>query len=217
MTAPVERAAAAPSPELGVMGPPWSSNVERLLDGSVAVAGVDVADLAARFGTPLYVLDEVDLRARARGFRAAFQRAFAEVGAEVDVYYAGKAFLSVAVARWVRDEGLAVDVSTGGELAVALAAGVPGARIGLHGNNKSDDEIAAAIDAGVGRFVADSLVEAGDSATSATAGVDVAFLEASGWTSALPKAREWSAAARFIHDPDPDRRSPGQPSRPRSG
>ncbi len=159
MTAPTERATAAPSPELGVMGPPWSSNVERLLDGSVAVAGVDVADLAARFGTPLYVLDEADLRARARGFRVAFQRAFAEVGAEVVVYYAGKAFLSVAVARWVRDEGLAVDVSTGGELAVAVAAGVPGDRIGLHGNNKSDDEIGAAIDAGVGRFVADSLVE----------------------------------------------------------
>ena len=74
-----------------------------------------------------------------------------------------------------------------------------------------DREVLAAV------HVADSLVEAGDSATSATAGVDVAFLEASGWTSALPKAREWSAAARFIHDPDPDRRSPGQPSRPRSG
>jgi diaminopimelate decarboxylase len=141
------------------MGSPWSTGVERLLDGSVAVAGVDLADLAARFGTPLYVLDEADLRARARGFREAFERAFAAVGAQVDVYYAGKAFLSVAVARWVSDEGLAVDAATGGELAVALAAGVPGARIGLHGNNKSDEEIAAALDAGVGRVVADSLVE----------------------------------------------------------
>ena len=147
------------SPSPGAMGSPWSTGVERLLDGSVAVAGVDLADLAARFGTPLYVLDETDLRARARGFREAFERAFAAVGAQVDVYYAGKAFLSVAVARWVSDEGLAVDAATGGELAVALAAGVPGARIGLHGNNKSDEEIAAALDAGVGRVVADSLVE----------------------------------------------------------
>lgn len=147
------------SGEPGAMGSPWSTGVERLLDGSVAVGGVDVTELAARFGTPLYVLDEADVRSRARAFREAFGRAFAAVGAEVDVYYAGKAFLSVAVARWVHDEGLAVDCATGGELAVALAAGVPGSRIGLHGNNKSDDEIAAAVDAGVGRVVADSLVE----------------------------------------------------------
>ena len=147
------------SAEPGSMGSPWSTGVERLLDGSVAVAGVGVAELAARFGTPLYVLDEADLRGRARAFREAFEAAFAQVGASVDVYYAGKAFLSKAVARWVYDEGLAVDTSTGGELAVALAAGIPGDRIGLHGNNKSDAEIAAAIDAGVGRIVADSLVE----------------------------------------------------------
>jgi len=147
------------SAEPGSMGSPWSTGVERLLDGSVAVAGVGVAELAARFGTPLYVLDEADLRGRARAFREAFEAAFAQVGASVDVYYAGKAFLSKAVARWVHDEGLAVDTSTGGELAVALAAGIPGDRIGLHGNNKSDAEIAAAIDAGVGRIVADSLVE----------------------------------------------------------
>ena len=141
------------------MGSPWSSGAERLLDGSVAIAGVPVHSLAERFGTPLYVLDEADLRGRARAFREAFEAAFAQVGASVDVYYAGKAFLSKAVARWVQDEGLAVDTSTGGELATALAAGVPGDRIGLHGNNKSDAEIAAAIDAGVGRIVADSLVE----------------------------------------------------------
>jgi diaminopimelate decarboxylase len=156
------------------MGSPWSTGVERLLDGSVAVAGVGVAELAARFGTPLYVLDEADLRARARAFREAFEAAFAQVGASVDVYYAGKAFLAKAVARWVHDEGLAVDTSTGGELATALAAGVPGDRIGLHGNNKSDDEIAAAIDAGVGRIVADSLVEISRlSAAAVERGVDV--------------------------------------------
>ena len=175
MTAPADGPTGpAPSSEPGAMGSPWSSGVERLLDGSVAVAGVDVADLAARFGTPLYVLDEADLRARARGFREAFERAFAEVGTGVDVYYAGKAFLSVAVARWVHGEGLAVDASTGGELAVALAAGVPGGRIGLHGNNKSDDEIASAIDAGVARVVADSLVEVGRLSAAAVAhGVEI--------------------------------------------
>ena len=152
----------APSGETtgpGTLGPPWSAGTERLLDGSVAVAGMDVADLATRFGTPLYVLDEADLRARARAWRIAFERAFAAVGAPVDVYYAGKAFLSVAVARWVHAEGLRVDTATGGELAVALAAGVPGPHLGLHGNNKSDAEIAAALDAGVGRIVADSRVE----------------------------------------------------------
>jgi len=143
----------------GPLGEPWSAGVTRAPDGALSVAGVDVHALAARFGTPAYVLDETDLRTRARGFRAAFERAFAAVGAQVDVYYAGKAFLSRAVARWVHDEGLRVDVATGGELAVALAAGVPGEHLGLHGNNKSDEEIAAALDAGVGRLVADSLVE----------------------------------------------------------
>ena len=158
----------------GALGSPWSAGVERVADGSVAVAGVGVHELAARFGTPLYVLDEADLRGRARAYREAFEAAFAEVGAEVDVYYAGKAFLSIAVARWVHDEGLAVDTATGGELAVALAAGVPGDRIGLHGNNKSDDEIAAAIAAGVGRVVADSLVEIDRLSAAATArGVEV--------------------------------------------
>ncbi len=158
----------------GAVGSPWSTGVERLRDGSVAVAGVGVHDLAARFGTPLYVIDEADLRGRARAYRHAFEVAFAEVGAKVDVFYAGKAFLSIAVARWVHDEGLAVDTATGGELAVALAAGVPGSRIGLHGNNKSDDEIAAAIDAGVARIVADSLVEiARLSAAAVARGVEV--------------------------------------------
>ena len=156
------------------MGAPWSAGAERLRDGSVAVAGVGVHELAARFGTPLYVIDEADLRGRARAFREAFEAAFAQVGASIDVYYAGKAFLSKAVARWVHDEGLAVDTSTGGELATALAAGIPGDRIGLHGNNKSDEEIAAAIDAGVGRIVADSLVEiARLSAAAVERGVEV--------------------------------------------
>jgi diaminopimelate decarboxylase len=142
-----------------VTGEPWSRGVTRADDGIVSVAGVSVHDLAAQHGTPAYVLDEADLRSRASGYRRAFESAFAEIGAGVDVFYAGKAFLSLAVARWVHDEGLRVDTATGGELAIALRAGVPGEHIGLHGNNKSDDEIVAALDARVGRIIVDSLGE----------------------------------------------------------
>ncbi|WP_309134490.1 diaminopimelate decarboxylase [Cellulomonas sp.] len=140
-------------------GAPWSTGVARGDDGALRVAGVDVRALAAEHGTPAYVLDEADLRARARAYREAFEAAAARAGTRVDVYYAGKAFLSRAVARWVHAEGLGVDTASGGELAVALAAGVPGAHVGLHGNNKSDGELHAALDAGVGRIIVDSLVE----------------------------------------------------------
>ncbi|MFI9485323.1 diaminopimelate decarboxylase [Promicromonospora sp. NPDC052451] len=140
-------------------GAPWSTGVGRLPDGALAVAGVDVRDLVAEHGTPAYVLDEADFRARARAYRTAFEAAFGAVGTGVDVYYAGKALLTVAVARWAREEGLRVDTASGGELAVALRAEVPGAEIGLHGNNKSDAEIRRALDAGVGRIIVDSLVE----------------------------------------------------------
>ncbi|WP_423462198.1 diaminopimelate decarboxylase [Promicromonospora sp. MS192] len=140
-------------------GAPWSTGVGRLPDGALAVAGVDVRNLAAEHGTPAYVLDEADFRARARAYRTAFEAAFGAVGTGVDVYYAGKALLTVAVARWAREEGLRVDTASGGELAVALRAEVPGAEIGLHGNNKSDAEIRRALEAGVGRIIVDSLVE----------------------------------------------------------
>lgn len=137
----------------------WPASAVRGTDGAVRVGGVDLRDLAAEFGTPVYVLDEADFRARARAFREAFTAAFAPLGVGVDVYYAGKAFLCTAVARWAHEEGLRIDTSTGGELAVALRAGIPGADIGLHGNNKSDAEIARALEAGVGRIVIDSLDE----------------------------------------------------------
>ncbi|WP_203968256.1 diaminopimelate decarboxylase [Sediminihabitans luteus] len=137
----------------------WPSGAELADDGSLTLAGIDVRELAEQQGTPAFVLDEADFRARARRYADAFTEAFGAVGAEVDVFYAGKAFLSVAVARWACEEGLNVDTCTGGELAVALRAEVPGARLGLHGNNKSDDEIRRAIDARVGRVVVDSLAE----------------------------------------------------------
>jgi len=112
---------------------------------------VDVRVLAAEHGTPLFVLDEEDLRARARAYRTAYLQAGAGI-----VYYAAKAFLTTTIARWVTDEGLGIDVASGGELAVALRAGVPGERLLMHGNNKSMQEIEAAVDAHVGRIVIDS-------------------------------------------------------------
>lgn len=130
-------------------------------DGALSVAGADLRAVAAEHGTPAYVVDEADLRARARSYAEAFAAAFAESEglAGADVYYAGKAFLSLAVARWVHSEGLRIDTSTAGELAVALRAGVPGEHIGLHGNNKSDEELVTAIEHRVGRIVVDSLGE----------------------------------------------------------
>lgn len=134
----------------------WASNVSKV-DGVVTVAGEPVTDLAAQFGTPLYVVDEDDFRSRARAFREAFGSG--THGPVADVYYAGKAFLSVATARWVAEEGLNLDVCTGGELAVALRAEFPPARIGLHGNNKSFAELRRAVEVGVGRIIVDSYEE----------------------------------------------------------
>jgi len=118
--------------------------------GRVAIAGVDLASLADRFGTPLYVYDEADIRARCRAYRAAFGEGVA---------YASKAFLCVAMARLVHEEGLHLDVATGGELHVARAAGFPPDRIVFHGNNKSTAELRAALELGVGRIAVDSTDE----------------------------------------------------------
>ncbi|HEX7744013.1 MAG TPA: diaminopimelate decarboxylase [Micromonosporaceae bacterium] len=129
----------------------WPRTVTRAADGALAVGDLGVRALAEQFGTPAYVLDEEDLRSRSRDFRAAF--------AGADVFYAGKAFLCKAVIRVIAEEGLHLDVCTGGELAVALAAGMPPERIGFHGNNKSVDELARALDAGLGRIILDSFEE----------------------------------------------------------
>jgi diaminopimelate decarboxylase len=137
----------------------WAAGVSRSASGVLTVAGMDVDQLAAEFGTPAYVLDEADFRSRARAFAEAFGSAFGPLCGGADVYYAGKAFLCTAVARWVVEEGLSLDTCTGGELAVALRAGVPVARIGLHGNNKSDAELDRAVAAGIGRVVLDSADE----------------------------------------------------------
>jgi diaminopimelate decarboxylase len=119
-------------------------------DGSLSIGGVDLVGLAGEFGTPLYVYDEGELRARCREY---------SVGFEGRVAYASKAFLCTAMARLVDEEGLDLDVATGGELHVALHAGFPAARIVFHGNNKSADELRTALTAGVGRIVVDSFDE----------------------------------------------------------
>ena len=130
----------------------WPRNLVRGADGVVSIAGVPVTELAAEYGTPLFVIDEDDFRSRCREIAAAF-------GGGDHVHYAAKAFLCSEIARWVNQEGLSLDVATGGELAVALHAEFPPERITLHGNNKSVTELTAAVKAGVGHVVVDSLIE----------------------------------------------------------
>ena len=119
----------------------WSQTAAKS-DGVLSVGGVSLPDLVREHGSPAYVLDEVDFRARARAFRDAFSA--------YDVYYAGKAFLCTTVARWLAEEGLSLDVCSGGELLVAERAGFPMERIGFHGNNKSLGELERAVELGVG-------------------------------------------------------------------
>lgn len=130
----------------------WARTVARNADGVVTVGGIEVTRLAEEFGTPAYFLDEADFRARCRAWAEAF-------GSDADVFYAGKAFLSRAIVRWLREEGLNLDVCSGGELTTALDAGMPAERIAFHGNNKSVAEITRAVEAGVGRIVLDSFQE----------------------------------------------------------
>ncbi len=115
--------------------------------GGVSIAGVELTAVAQRFGTPCYVYDEAEIRIRCRAYRERFGDGAA---------YAGKAFLCVAMAQLVDEEGLHLDVATGGELFVALHSGFPAARIVFHGNNKSVEELRAALTSGVGRIVVDS-------------------------------------------------------------
>ncbi|CAM5536200.1 Diaminopimelate decarboxylase OS=Streptomyces tendae OX=1932 GN=lysA PE=3 SV=1 [Streptomyces tendae] len=143
----------APADDLNALDPKvWAHTVSRDADGVVTVGGIAVTQLAEEYGTPAYILDEADFRDRARAWRTAF-------GNDADVFYAGKAFLSRAVVRWLHEEGLNLDVCSAGELATALSAGMPAERIAFHGNNKSPEEIERAVRAGVGRIVIDSFQE----------------------------------------------------------
>lgn len=145
----------------------WSRGAVRAPGGAIEIAGVSTIDLARRYGTPLFIVDEADVQARAQDVRQSFEREFARVGTAAKVYYAGKAFLSTEIARWMIEAGLNIDVCSGGELAVALAAGVDPHCLGFHGNNKSVAEIDRAVAVGVGVIVIDSLVEIGRVAAAA--------------------------------------------------
>ncbi|KLO32442.1 diaminopimelate decarboxylase [Mycobacterium haemophilum] len=120
-------------------------------DGRLCVGDVPLTDIADEFRTPTYVIDETDFRHRACRYRRALPG--------VEIVYAGKSLLTTAVARWAREEGLGVDVCSAGELATALAGGVEPARIIMHGNAKSPDELRDAVTVGVGRIVVDSAME----------------------------------------------------------
>lgn len=130
----------------------WPRNTTRDEGGVATIAGVAVTDLAQEYGTPLFVVDEDDFRSRCREIASAF-------GGGKNVHYAAKAFLCSEIARWIDEEGLSLDVCTGGELAVALHANFPPERITFHGNNKSIAELTAAVKAGVGHVVLDSMTE----------------------------------------------------------
>ncbi|MEU3905792.1 diaminopimelate decarboxylase [Streptomyces goshikiensis] len=135
--------AAADADDLSV----WPSSTGRLPHGGLSVGGVPLAEIADRFDTPVYVLDEGEVRARCRTYRDAFP--------DADVLYAAKAFLSRAMVRWVDEEGLGLDVCSAGELELAVTAGFPPERMVLHGNAKSPHDIEAALRLGVGRIVID--------------------------------------------------------------
>ncbi|THA32025.1 diaminopimelate decarboxylase [Streptomyces sp. A1547] len=135
---------AAGADELSV----WPASTTRLPHGGLAVGGVSLAEIADRFDTPAYVLDEGEVRARCRTYRDAFP--------DAEVLYAAKAFLSRAMAHRIAEEGLGLDVCSAGELELAVTAGFPPERILLHGNAKSPRDIDTALRLGVGRIVIDS-------------------------------------------------------------
>ncbi|WP_329225697.1 diaminopimelate decarboxylase [Streptomyces sp. NBC_01460] len=143
-TALVPGTTAADADDLAV----WPVSTRRQADGDVVVGGVALTEVAHRFGTPVYVLDESEVRARCRAYRAAFP--------DAHVMYAAKALLCRAVIRWVRDEGLGLDVCSAGELELAVTSGFPPERVIMHGNAKSPRDLETALRLGVGTIVIDS-------------------------------------------------------------
>ncbi|MET7847395.1 diaminopimelate decarboxylase [Streptomyces avermitilis] len=129
----------------------WPRSARPAADGDVCVGGVSLAEAADRFGTPVYVLDEQEVRERCRTYRTAFP--------EADVVYAAKAFLCRAMAHWVQEEGLGLDVCSAGELALAVTTGFPPEKIVMHGNAKSPEDLRTALRLGIGRIVVDCASE----------------------------------------------------------
>ena len=134
----------------------WPATAHEL-DGTLQIGGCDVRALAREFATPLFVLDQADLTARIANWQKHHNEAFGSYAG--NIYYAAKAFISIEVAKIIATSGIGLDVCTGGELAVAKAAHFPAKRIEMHGNNKSEEEIASAMDYGVATIVVDSLQE----------------------------------------------------------
>ena len=128
-----------------------------MVNGELVIGGCRASALAKEFGTPLFVIDESDFKSRIIGWKNALNSNFGESAGEV--YYASKSFVSVEVAKWIAEAVIGIDVCTGGELAVALAAKFPANRIEVHGNNKSEEEIRVAIEVGVAKIVVDSMQE----------------------------------------------------------
>ena len=133
----------------------WPITAERTAQGAIAIGGVALPEIATTYGTPTYIYDEATLRANARAFRDAFAATYPRSR----VVFAGKAFLNTALLRILHEEGLGLDVVSGGELFVGLHAGIPAAEISLHGNNKSREELAQALEAGIGKVVIDTFHE----------------------------------------------------------
>jgi len=134
----------------------WSKNVS-LTDGTLSLAGIPASQLAKEFGTPAFFIDEDAYRSRALAWHDGLQSQFGPHAGTI--FYAAKSFICTAVAQWIADIGIGIDVCTGGELAVALAGGINPAKIEVHGNNKSVTEIDRAVSAGVKTIVIDSLFE----------------------------------------------------------
>jgi diaminopimelate decarboxylase len=138
------------------LGPIWPASARRDRSGQVWLGGCDVSRLANEHGTPLYVFCETTLRERVETYRAALKRFYTGRG---EIAYASKAYLSLAMAQLMADEGVHLDVVSGGELYVSRRAGFPPDRVHFHGNNKSGDELQQALSAGVGRIVVDNFHE----------------------------------------------------------
>ena len=144
---------------------PFSSNLKfnnasvdlskKDISGELSIAGCTASALVKEFGSPLFVIDEADFFLRANAWKSALKESFSDG----KLYYAAKSFISIEVAKWLKALDLNLDVCTGGELAVALAADFPTDRIEFHGNNKSVAELEMAVSAGVGTIVIDSFIE----------------------------------------------------------
>jgi diaminopimelate decarboxylase len=134
----------------------WSSHIS-FDGGELSLSGITASALAEEFGTPTFFLDEAAFRSRAISWRDGLKNEFGDKAGHV--FYASKAFTCTAVAHWIAEIGIGIDVCTGGELAVALAGGVEPAKIQVHGNNKSVSEIDRAVSLGVNTIVMDSLFE----------------------------------------------------------